>query len=85
MYTTADGSTVENEGEKTLIMSTASGAQLRKVTFQAANVNKALGSVSKMVRNRNRVAFGTSRSYIENKMTNDILWLKKKMECTLWT
>ena len=44
----ADGSAVENEGEKMLIMSTADGAQLRKVTFQVANVNKALGSVSKM-------------------------------------
>ena len=44
-HTTADGSTVENEGEKTLIMSTADGAQLRKVTFQMAIVNKALQSV----------------------------------------
>ena len=39
------GSTVENEGENTLIMSTADGAQLRKGTFQVTNVNKALGSV----------------------------------------
>ena len=64
-YTTADGCTVENEGEKTLIMSAADGAQLRRVTFHAANVNKALGSVSKMVRNGNRVVFDTSGSYIE--------------------
>ena len=47
-YTTADGSIVENEGEKTLITSTADEAQLRKVTFQVANVTMALGSVSKM-------------------------------------
>ena len=59
-YTTADGSTVENEGEKTLIMSTADGPHLRKVTFQVATVNKAYGSVSKMVRNGNRVVFDTS-------------------------
>ena len=58
-------------------MSTADGSQLRKVTFQVANVNKALGSVSKMVRNGNRVVFNASVSYIENKMTNDILWLRK--------
>ena len=32
-YTMADGSTVENEGEKTLLMSTSDGAQMRKVTF----------------------------------------------------
>ena len=73
MYTTADGSTVANEGEKTLIMSTADGAHLRKVTFQGANVNKAYGSVSKMVRNGNRVVFDTSGSYIENKMTRDMM------------
>ena len=35
-YTTADGSTVEHAGEKTLIMSTAGGAQLRNVTFHVA-------------------------------------------------
>ena len=49
--TTADGSYVEKEEEQTLIMSTADGGQLRKWTFQVANVNKALGSVSMMVRN----------------------------------
>ena len=47
-YMTADDSTVEKGGEKTLLMSTSDGAQLRKVTFQVANVNKALGSVSKI-------------------------------------
>ena len=49
--------------------------QLRKVTFRVANVNKALGSVSKMVRNGNRVVFDTSGSY--NKMAKDILWLRE--------
>ena len=63
---TADGSTVENEGEKTFVMSTP--------TFLVAYVNKALGSVSRMVRNENRVVFDTSGSYIENK----ILWLREK-------
>ena len=57
---------------KTLIMSTEDGTQLRKVTFpsgkrQQANVKKALGSVSKTVRNGNRVVFDTSGSYIETK------------------
>ena len=59
-----DGSTVENEGENMLLVSTSDGTQLRKMTFQVANVNKALGSVSKMVRNGNRVVFDTSGSYI---------------------
>ena len=71
-------STLENEGEKTLIMSTADGAQLRKMTFEVADVNRALGSVSKVVRNENRVVFCASGSYIENKMTNDMLWLRER-------
>ena len=65
-YTTADGSAVENEGEKTLLMSTSDG------------VNKALRSVSKMVRNGNRVVFDASGSYTENKMTKDVLWLRER-------
>ena len=77
-YTTADGSTVENEGGEKMIMSTADGAQLRKVTIQVASVNKARGSVSKMVKNGNRVVFDTSGSHIENKMTKDILWLRDR-------
>ena len=77
-HATTDGSNVENEGEKTFLMSTSDGAQLRKVTFQVVNVNKAPGSVSKMVRNGNRVEFDTSGPYIENKMTRDVLWLRAR-------
>ena len=51
---------------------------LRKVTFQVANVNKALGSVSKIVRNANRVVFDTSGSYIKNMMTKGTLWLGER-------
>ena len=46
---TADGSIVENEGDKTLIMSTSDGAQLRKVAFQVANVDRAIVVVDTMV------------------------------------
>ena len=63
LRTTADGSTVENEGVKTLLMSTSDGAQLRKVTFQVANANKALESVSKMVRNGNRVVLDAHQDH----------------------
>ena len=37
----------------------------KKVTVQVGNVNKALGSVSKMVRNVNKVMFDTTGSYNE--------------------
>ena len=64
---------METDGEKTLLLSTSDGGQLRKVTFQVANVKQ----VSKMVRYGNRV-FDTSGSYIENTMTEDILRLEER-------
>ena len=59
---------MENEGEITLIMSLADGAQLRKLAFHVASVNKALGSVLMVARNGNRVVFDTSGSYNEKKV-----------------
>ena len=76
-YTTADGTPVYNEGEKTLTMSTLDGEHARKMTFQVARVNKALGSVSKIVNNGNRVVFDQSGSYIENTWTKDRIWLRE--------
>ena len=56
-YTTADRTAVHNEGEKVLTMYAADGNHLRRMTFQVAAVNKALGSVSKIVANGNCVVF----------------------------
>lgn len=76
-YTTADGTPVHNEGEKTLTMCTPDGNHMRQMTFQVAAVNKALGSVSKIVNNGNRVVFDVDGSYIENKWSKDKLWLRE--------
>ena len=51
--------------------------------FQVTNVTKALGSVSGMVKNRNKVVFdmddeGYVCSYIESKDTGDKLWLRER-------
>ena len=40
-------------------------------------MNKALGSVSKIVNNGDRVVFDMDGSYIENKWSNDRLWLRE--------
>ena len=71
------GSTVENRGGKTLIISTAFGSKLRNVTFQVANVNEALDQSQGMVKNGNRVVLDVSGTFTE-KMTNDILWLRER-------
>jgi hypothetical protein len=76
-YTTADGTPVYNEGEKTLMMSTLDGEHTRRMTFQVAGVNKALGSVSKIVANGNRVIFDQNGSFIENVWTKDKIWLRE--------
>lgn len=56
-YTTADGTKVYNEGEKKLDVCTLDGKHKRSMTFQVARVKKALGPVSQMVQNNNRVVF----------------------------
>ena len=75
-YTTADGNKVYNEGQKSVVVSCMDGSQQRSMTFQVAPVHKALGSVSQMVRNGNRVVFdadaaGRDVSFIQNKSTQE--------------
>ena len=77
-YTAANGEPIYNEGEKTLLLSSPDGSDLRKMTFQCANVNKALGSVSQIVHNGNRVVFDDGGSYIQNKLNGNKLWLEER-------
>ena len=79
-YPTADGSKVYNEGQRKLDVCTLDGQQRRSMTFQVARVKKALGSVSQMVKNGNKLVFdqdssGKDTSYIQNKRTNEKIWL----------
>ena len=76
-YQTADGTPIYNEGQKTLKLMNSLG-QARMMTFQCAQVSKALGSVSKICSNNNRVVFDDDGSYIENKDTGERLWLEQK-------
>ena len=53
------------------------------MTFQVARVIKALGSVSQMVKNGNKLVFnqdssGKDMSYIQNKRTNEKIWLRQE-------
>ena len=82
-YTTADGSKVYNEGQRKLDVCTLDGQQRRSMTFQVARVKKALGSVSQMVKNGNKLVFdqdssGKDTSYIQNKRTNEKIWLRQE-------
>ena len=53
------------------------------MTFQVARVKKALGSESQMVKNGNKLVFdqdcsGKDTSYIQNKRTNEKIWLPQE-------
>ena len=82
-YTTADGSKVYNEGHRKLDVCTLDGQQRRSMTFQVVREKKALGSVSQMVKNGNKLVFdqdssGRDTSYIQKKRTNDKIWLRQE-------
>ena len=82
-YTTADGGNVYDEGQRTLDVCTLDGQQRRSMTFQVARVKKALGSVSQVVKNGNKLvsdqdSSGKDTSYIQNKRTNEKIWLRQE-------
>ena len=77
-YTAANGDPIFNEGEKTLWVTSKDSYSKRRMTFQLAKVNKALGSVSQIVQNGNKVVFDGSGSYIEADDTKERMWLTER-------
>ena len=73
-YEVANGGKIPNMGEKQFLGHTEDGVA-RSITAQVCEVNKALLSVSKVVRAGNRVVFDEDGSYIEDKTTGERLWL----------
>ena len=62
---------------------TLDGQQRRSMTFQVARMKTALGSVSQMVKNGNKLVFdqdscGKDASYIQNKRTNEKIWMRQE-------
>ena len=69
--------------DRKLDVCTLDGQQRRSMTFQVARVKKALGLVSQMVKNGNKLVFdqdgsGKDTSYIQNKRTNEKIWLRQE-------
>ena len=82
-YTSASNHTIHNMGERTLTLYTVDYPGRRTMKFQVTDVNKALGSASKIVRSGNKIVFdldehGNDYSYIGNKKSRDRLWLRDK-------
>ena len=76
-YVCAGGKEIPNYGERTLTLSTLDWSSVRNMTFQVTDVTKALGSVSKIVANGNKVVFDESGSSIENKRSRERLWMRE--------
>ena len=82
-YITAGGSKVYNEGQRKVDVCTLDGQQRRSMTFQVARVKQALIPVSQMVKNGNKLVVdqdssGKDTSYIQNKRTNEKIWLRQE-------
>ena len=81
--TESDGIKVYNEGRRKLDVRTLNGRQRRSMTFSGCqSEKKALGSVSQMVKNGNRLVFdqasnGEDISYIQNKRSYEKIWLRQ--------
>ena len=77
-YEVANGVRIPNLGEKNFEGHTAEG-HIRNLTTQVCEVNKALLSVSKIVKAGNRVVFGDGEgSYIEDKTTKERIWIEEE-------
>ena len=76
-YEVADGHRIPNEGEKRFHAVTEEGV-VKLMTLQVADVNQTLLSVSRTNEAGNKVVFDGDASYIENKLTGQKTWLRKK-------
>jgi len=76
-FVAANGSVIENEGERSVEVHTLDGVK-RSMVFQVTTVNKALASVARMNEKGNTVVFDGESSYIQNKQTGEVIPLKKK-------
>ena len=75
-YASATGEPIPNLGEQRLPMATMEGS-LRAMTFQVAPVAKPLGSVKRICMAGHTVVFDSNGSYIANKHTGEINWLRE--------
>jgi hypothetical protein len=76
-YASATGEPIPNLGEQKLPLVTCEET-LRGMTFQAAPVSRALGSVKRLCSAGHRCVFDEEGSYIENKNTGEINWLREE-------
>ena len=75
-YEVANGVKIPNLGEKKF-MAVSEECIERGITAQVCEVNKALLSVRKVMAAGNRVVFDEEGSYIQDKVTGEVMWLRE--------
>ena len=76
-YEVANGVRIPNLGEKKFLGVSEEGTT-RTITAQVCEVTKPLLSVKKVMAAGNRVVFDADGSYIEDKQTQEKMWLKEE-------
>ena len=76
-YSSATGQPIPDLGQQQLPLLTMEGT-LRGMPFQDAPVSKPLGSVKRMCSSGHRVVFDDEGSYIQNKATGELNWLREE-------
>lgn len=76
-YVAAGGARIPNVGQKRVKFATHDG-QVSAMTFQVADINKPLASVSKICKKGHRVIFDDDGSFIEHKVSGKKTYLKEK-------
>jgi hypothetical protein len=76
-YASATGDPIPNLGEQKLPLLTQEGS-LRAMTFQAAPVDRPLGSVKRMCTSGHTVVFDEEGSYVLNKLTGEVNWMREE-------
>ena len=76
-YEVANGDVIPNLGEKKYVGVSEEGIS-RSITAQVCDVNKVLLSVKKMTAAGNRVVLDDAGSYVEDKNTGEIMWMREE-------
>ena len=76
-FVSASGDIIPNYGQLKVMLVTRERTT-RGMTFQAAGVAKPLGSVKRMMQTNHRVVFDDTGSYIENKHTGEVNWMREE-------
>ena len=76
-YALANGETIENEGEKQMVINSEEGVE-KLMTVQVTDVAKPLMSVSRLVNNGKTVVFEKGNSFIYDQANGETMYMEER-------